>query len=245
MKTIEEMKNWNYETACNYFSENAFHCYIPETELYITSLETSPAEDLRGDKQAYEKIMNTLSNKKTLILVDGSSLNGKTTFAQRLVKKIKGNIIDIDLICKDWIEKQISKITNPIQRYYFLGKMDELTDIYIIKNLENIVKDNSKKGSVILVGCYMEPIFRTIVARTLGKYFNQVVSIYFCAKSFDDIKKLKNKRDEEFGFSAEDEETIFKQYEYSKELVDFDQGIMLGFGMTKSFISDSKVSDMF
>lgn len=117
-------------------------------------------EDLRTDKQAYEKIMNTLLSQKTLILIDRCSLSGKSTFAYRLVKKIKGNIVDIDLICKDWIDKQISKITNPIERFSFLTHMDALTDSYILENLENIIKDKSKKGSVILVGCYMEPIYR-------------------------------------------------------------------------------------
>lgn len=245
MATIEEMKNWDYKTAWKFFTDNAVQCYIPETELYVRSLGNCQTEDLRTDKQAYKKIMNILLNQKTLILIDGSSMNGKTTFANRLVKKIKGNIIDIDLICKDWIDKQISQINNPFQRFSFISRLDQLTDLYILESLENMIKEKSKKGNVILVGCYMEPVYRSIIARTLGKYFKQVVSIYFCAKTFDDIKKLKSKRDKEFGFSAESEENVLKQHEYSKRLVDFEQGVMLGFGMDKSFISDTTVSDMF
>lgn len=243
MATMEEMNNWNYAKTWKFFSENAFNRFIPETEQYIRSLKVCVTEDLREEKDAKLKILNALK-KKTLILIDGSSLNGKTTFANRLSKHIQANIVDIDLICKDWIEEHLEKTTNLIERFYLLGNVDKLTDVYILENLEKIIKEKSKNGNVILVGSYMEIIYRCIIAKTIGQYFEQVVSIYCCAKSFKDVMMMKKKRDEEFGVYKEIDDEILNAYNYSKRLLQ-DGGILLGFGMTASFITDTSVSDMF
>lgn len=243
MKTIEEMSKWNYKTAWKFFTENAFNRYIPESELYIRSLTLVPTEDLRDDENARQKILGNLK-KKSLILIDGSSLNGKTTFANRLSKQIKASIVDIDLICADWIEQKLAKATNPIEHFSVLMNIDSLTDVYIMENLEKIIKENSGNGNVILVGCYIEVIYRSIIVRTLGKYFDQVISLYCCAKTFNDIKIMKSKRDKEFASYQETDDNVLNQYIYSKRLLQY-EGIMLGFGMTASFITDNTVSDMF
>lgn len=243
MAKIEEMNKWNYAKAWKFFTENAFGRLIPETELYMRSLPLCLTEDLRGQQNARDKILGSIKG-KTLILIDGASLNGKTTFANRLAKHINANIVDIDLICKDWIEAQQAKITNPVQRFSFMMNMDRLTDVYILDNLEKIIREKSQKGNVILVGSYMELIYRGIIAKTLGKYFQQVISLYCCARSFKEVKAMKEQRDKEFGYSVEVEEQILDQYNYSRRLLDGD-GIMLGFGMAASFIADNSVSDMF
>lgn len=243
MAKIEEMVNWDYSKAWKFFTENAFGRLIPETVLYLRSLSLCQTEDVRGCSDAYEKILNSLK-KHTLVLIDGSSLNGKTTFAKRLAKQANATVIDIDLLCKDWIEAEITKITNPVQKHSFMMNLDRLTDVYILENLERIIKKKSKKGSVILVGCYMELIYRSIIARTLGKYFHQVISIYCCAFTWKEVKNMKDKRDKEFGYSAETDDQILKQYNYSKRLLE-NNGVALGLGMTASFIADNSVSDMF
>ena len=92
---------------------------IPETALYLRSLSLCQTKDVRGCSDAHEKILNSL-NGKTLVLIDGASLNGKTTFANRLAKQVNATVIDIDLLCKDWIEAEIAKITNPVQKYSFI-----------------------------------------------------------------------------------------------------------------------------
>lgn len=245
MAKIEEMLKWNYAKAWKFFTENAFRRMIPETELYMRSMQVCLTEDLRGKEDARQKILNSLEIKgNSLILIDGSSLNGKSTFANRLAKQINASIVDIDMICKEWIEEQQAKITNPIQNFSFLMNMDRLTDVYILENLERIIREKSQKGNVILVGAYMELIYRGIIARTLGKYFQQVISLYCCARTFKDVKAMKDQRDKEFGYSTETYDQAKAQYDYSKRLIQGD-GIMLGFGMAASFITDNSVSDMF
>lgn len=243
MANIEEMNKWSYLEAWKFFTKNAFNRFIPETELYLRSLNFCVTKDIRDDKNADKIILESL-NKKSLILIDGCSLNGKTTLGKRLSNHIQASIVDIDLICKEWIEQYLVKSTNPIDKFSFINEMDKLTDVYILENLEKIIKEKSQKGNVILVGCYMELIYRSIIVKTLGKYFDQVVSIYCCAKSFNEIIKMKKKRDIEFGFSGETDEEILNQYIYSKNLLEY-EGIMLGLGMGASFITDNSVSDIF
>lgn len=43
-----EMMNWNYAKAWKFFTANAFGRMIPETELYLRSLTSCLAEDIRG-----------------------------------------------------------------------------------------------------------------------------------------------------------------------------------------------------
>lgn len=243
MVSFEEMVRWNYAKAWKFFSENAVGRLIPEVELYVRTLPPTTAEDLRGQADSREKILNAI-NGKTLVLIDGGSLNGKTTFAKRLAKHINASVVDIDLLCKDWIEKEVDKITNPFQRTAFLMNMNKLTDDYLLENLEKIIKEKSKKGNVILVGAYMEVIYRSIIARVFGKYFQQTVSIYCCARSFQEIKAMKAQRDKEFGFTLNETAEVLRQYNYSQRLLE-GNGIMLGFGMAASFIADNSVSDMF
>ncbi len=242
MATIAEMNKWNYAKAWKFFTENACNRLIPESKLYVRSMDLCQTIDIRNDKDAREKILASIKC-KTLILIDGATLNGKSTFAERLAHIIGATIVDIDIICKDWIEEQHAKITDPMQKMLFLMDMDKNTDIYILQNLERIIKDKSN-GNVILVGSYMEVIYRTIIAKTLGKYFDQVVSIYCCAQNFTDIKMMHKKRVAQFGFELESEEELISEYNYSKTLLDYN-GIMLGVGMAASFIADISVSDMF
>ena len=122
--------------------------------------------------------------------------------------------------------------------------MNKLTDDYLLENLERIIKEKSKKGNVILVGSYMEVIYRSIIARVFGKNFQQTISIYCCARSFEEVKEMKAQRDKMFGFKMDELAEVLKQYEYSKRLLD-GNGIMLGFGMAASFVADNSVSDMF
>ena len=164
MYTINEMNNWNYATAWEFFTNNAYNQYIPETELYVRSLNIRKTIDIRDDKDARNKILGAIKT-KSLILLDGSSLNGKTTFARRLARNINAQVVDIDIICKDWIDEQMES-KNDMEKFFFLLKTNELTDIYILENLENIIR-NKSSNNVILVGSYMEIIYRAIICKTL------------------------------------------------------------------------------
>lgn len=242
MFNIEEMNKWNYYKAWEFFTNNAFNRYIPETELYVRSLKFGKTIDLRDDKDARKKILESIKP-KTLILFDGGTLNGKTTFAERLARNIGAQVVDIDIICKKWLDQKIEKL-NDFERYLFALKVDELTSIYILKNLENIIKAKSN-NSVILVGSYMEVIYRSIIVKTLGKYFSQAVSIYCCSKTFKEVEMMLRMREKDYGVVIPDMKAkALEEYNYSKRLLASD-GLMLSLGMEASFIADITVSNMF
>lgn len=243
MKTIEEMSNWNYAEAWEFFTTNALNTYIPETALYIQSSKFSQTFDIRDDKNARNKILESVKDKRSLILFDGGSLNGKSTFARRLAKHIDCEIVDIDMICEDWIEEQLQKLQNSIERQIFMSRLDKMTDMLILKTLEETIRKKSSK-SVILVGCYMELPYRAVISKTLGRYFEQMVSIYCCSKTFMEVEMLMKKRDQEYGAISNIKNVIYKEYEHSKRLLEED-GLPLGIGMDVSFIADIHVSDMF
>lgn len=243
MHTIQEMNNWNYSKTWRFFTENAVNQYIPEAELYLRSLKICETVDIRDDKEARNKILDSIKC-RTLVFIDGASANGKTTFAKRLASHTNAEVVDIDIICKEWIDKQL-KDKDILNQRIFISKADELTDKFVLENLERIVLKKSRKNkTVILVGVYLEAVYRSIIAKTLGKYFDQVVSIYCCSKSFKDIKMMLQKREAEFGKIPGEQEKIFQEYMYSKRLLE-SNGIMLGIGMNRSFIADIAVSDMF
>lgn len=243
MYTMEEMNNWNYATAWDFFNKNAVRQYIPESQTYVQSLKIGKTIDIRDDSEAREKILQSLKS-KSLILMDGSSLNGKSTFAKRLARMIEAEVVDIDMLCIEWLEKE-RQGKSRIEVLKIAYKLDELTDLYLLNNLENIVKEKSTK-SVILVGAYLEVIYRSIIAKTLGKYFDQVVSLYCCAKRMRDLKFFMQKRDEQFRSATNPimEMKIIEDYKYAKRLLASD-GIALGIGMDASFIADISVINMF
>lgn len=243
MYTMEEMNNWDYATALEFFNKNAVGQYIPETQMYVESLKKCKTIDIRNDADAREKILQSLKS-KSLILMDGSSLNGKSTFAKRLARMIDAEVVDIDMLCIEWLEKE-RQGKSRIEVLEIAYKLNELTDLYLLNNLENIIKEKSTK-SVILVGAYLEVIYRSIIAKTLGKYFDQVVSLYCCAKRMIDLKFFMRKRDEEFGSATNPimETKIIEDYKYAKRLLASD-GIALGIGMAASFIADITTINMF
>lgn len=240
MPSIDEMNSWNYKKAWLFFSKNDYKQDIPEIREYLCDLPFCLTQDLREDEHAKAKIIAALQV-KSLVLIDGASLNGKSTLAQRLSKVSNVSVVDIDIICQDWIEKQLANCSNSFSRISFFFNIEALTDEFIYKNLERIIKEKSAKGSVVLVGSYMQLITRAIISKTLGKYFDQVVSIYCCAKTFDEVKVMKRKREQQFGYAATDEQ-VLEEYKYAKQLLE-NEGIMLGLGMKYSFIADNSVSD--
>ena len=246
MFTMEEMEKWNYKTAWEFFSENALHKYIPESELYIRSFKFVPTIDLRTNKNAVSLIGNSITP-RTFILIDGGSANGKTTFANRLAKHFGAEVVDIDIICGEYITGLLALARTYQERCNILRQYDQLTDQYIFNNLERVIREKSKLGKpVILIGCYLEVIYRTIIVRTLGKYFESVVSIFCCEESFKQVEKFITQRDGEDKRFYDYEKLICKQqYKAASKLVSRKNINALGIGMSASFVVCSRNSNMF
>lgn len=244
MKTLEEMNQWNYKEALKYFNENAHNQYIPETEVYIRSLRPIQTIDLRKNYNARKVLLETVAS-GTLVLIDGPSNNGKTTLAKRISDKTGAEIVDIDLICKDWMDRELNSSINRLDMIQKLMQMNQLTDRYIEDHLEKIIKQKSETNRpVILVGMYLELVYRCIIVKTLGKYFNRVISVFVCENTLEDVQKLIDSRCEEFGQELPGErEKCVEDYKFAQNLIHRANGIFLSLGMNASFIVNTSVSD--
>lgn len=234
----------NYKEAWEYFFKNTVNQPIEEATKYLATLRRALTADVRKEEQAKEKILSTITP-RTLIFVDGASLNGKTTFATRLAKQIDGIIVDIDLVCVEWLNSQLQRCKTRQQIMQVLVCSNKATDEYLLNNLENLISNYSKEGKpVILVGYYVEVIYRGIVARTLGKYFENIVSLFCCELNFHKVEQFMKIRESEFLTKARRED-ILAQYLLAQKRINLEGGRLLGFGMDHSFVVNSTVSDMF
>ena len=234
----------NYKEAWEYFSKNTVNQPIEEATKYLATLRRALTADVRKEEQAKEKILRTMTP-RTLIFVDGASLNGKTTFATRLAKQIDGILVDIDLVCVEWLNSQLQRCKTRQQIMQVLVCSNKATDEYLLNNLENLISNYSKEGKpVILVGYYVEVIYRGVVARTLGKYFENIVSLFCCELNFHKVEQFMKIRESEFLTKARRED-ILAQYLLAQKRINLEGGRLLGFGMDHSFVVNSTVSDMF
>ena len=118
---------------------------------------------------------------RTFILIDGGSLQGKNTLANRIAKQTNAIVLDIDLLCRDWVDERLKKVQSQDEYMKIMLSLGKLTNKFIQDELENIVCQKSKLGRpVILVGRYLELLYRAIIARTLGKYFEKTMSLLSC-----------------------------------------------------------------
>ncbi len=241
------MNKWNYKQANKFFAQNTPTHAVPETEVYIRSLPWVPTQDIRRMNNLDLSVVLGAITNRSMILVDGPSNNGKSTFAKRLAKKINAEVIDIDILCVEWMEKQSKTIQNEFERVMMLLQMDQMTDKYLEDNMERIIRQKSTLNRpVILVGMFVDLIARSIVVKTLGKYFDNVISILVCENTYKDMQKLIRFRDKEMGWSREsDNEDCKRQFEYTQRLIAHAGAMQFGFGMRKSFIINTRVSDMF
>lgn len=244
-KQLEEMLNWSYKEAYAFFTENAYGRVIPESKEYVTSLNSSSTIDLRKNSNARELILNSI-NHRTFILVDGGSLNGKSTIANRIAKHVNGIVLDIDLLCKDWLEEQLKSAKTPIECFFIIQNYNKLTDDFLLNELENIVCQKSAlERPIFLVGQYLEVIYRSVIARTLGKYFERTVSLLCCENSFKIVEQHIAKRNKEFSTNLSDiRQMCLEKYKTALLLIR-DYRCFLGMGMDTSFIVNCDVSNMF
>lgn len=241
---LNTMKKWNYKTAWQFFKQTE----LQQCLEYINSLGIRKETiDLRKDySKAREKIMKEIDS-NTLVVIDGGSVNGKSTLAKRIANLTDSLIIDIDLLCVQELKQKLKNVKNEKEYKYIINNIDKIMDDYLLNNLEREVYEQSKKGkSVILVGSFINLISRAIVVRTLGKYFNRIISLVCCENTFQQVEKLIKKREVEVGGMAQYiKQKAYEEYVGMLRIINMKNGIFLGLGMDSSFIVNTKVSDTF
>ena len=112
MTDLTEMIKWNYKETKNFFDTRAIGTDIPETKIYIDSLiGSSQTVDIRS-KNEHHELTQELTSTQCFIIIDGPSNSGKSTFARRLANAINAEIVDIDLLCYDYLQNRINQCKN-------------------------------------------------------------------------------------------------------------------------------------
>ena len=183
---VSEMLAWNYEKAMTIYEEcmrnvgsarsnailNDFVGYMRAVASRRCSQVYDYTKSPRLGKEYVAEIIQK-SKRATLIVVDGESGTGKTTFAKKLCQKEDFFLFDLDeYAAKLFTEHMFSGNGGVIV-------IDEKQDELLRQHTERIIREGSDNGkkTTVMVGCYRNVIYRTIITHTIGKYFESVKSI--------------------------------------------------------------------
>lgn len=242
MPNLKKMKKMNYAEAWEFFMENE-RMGSPEAIEYLKYISRkSFVCDVRGKAITLDELYEG----GWLIILDGASCSGKTTTAKKIAEKFPKTveIIDIDYLFSAWLHLEAEKIPNKEDQKIFLKKAEKQGDEYIKLNLENLVANRAKEGkTVLLVGCFLETIYRAFVGTVFGKYF-EGVAIFTVYEEVEKLKKYIEKREKDYGnpggtLLAEQINETSKQISFLKQVIDT-QSFVLGFGADKSFIINNE-----
>ncbi len=95
----------------------------------------------------------------------------------------------------------------------------------------------------MLVGCFLETIYRAFSGTTLGKYFDKV-AIFTIYENMTTLKKYQESRESDFGNPGgkvlqEQIDETSKQYDFLTRVLNL-QPFVLGFGADVSLIINSE-----
>lgn len=247
MPSLEEMRNWNYGEAWEYFMESNNYASEEAIQYFRNIAKKCRVSDIRSRKSE-TKIPEEMYRGGWLILIDGESCSGKTTIAEGIKSKYPDtvSILDIDIVCFEWIDEKIQKLTSENEKKKFLISAREMSDEYLKMEFENLVKkesDNGKK-TVIIVGCFLETVFRAIIGTVLGKHFEKV-AFFTVHEKLHRLEKYFQKREKEFGnydvgsmVSITQFAETMRQYNFLEQVVTKEHLHQLGIGCDISFIID-------
>lgn len=242
MPSLKKMKKMNYAEALEFFMENE-RMGSPEATDYLKYISRkSFVYDMRGKEITSDGIYEG----GWLIILDGVSCSGKSTIAKKIGKKFPETVevIDIDYLFSAWVHREAEKITRGDEKNIFLNKIEKQGDEYLKLNLENIIANRARDGkTVVLVGCFLETIYRAFLGTIFEKYFENV-AIFTIYEEMTTLKEYQESREEDFGNPGgkvlqEQVDETSKQYSFLKQVISL-QPFVLGFGADVSFLINSE-----
>ncbi len=245
MTISERMEKMNYAEAWEFFMENE-RKGSPEAIDYLNKISRKSKydydDDMRGMKIPYDGIYEG----GWLIILDGVSCSGKSTIAKKIGEKFPETVevIDIDYLFSAWVHREAEKITRRDERNIFLSKVEKQGDEFLKLNLENIIANRAKDGkTIVLVGCFLEIIYRAFLGTILGKYF-EGVAIFTIYEEMATLKEYQESREKDFGnlggkVLQEQEDETSKQYSFLKQVISL-KPLTLRFGADVSYIINSE-----
>lgn len=236
----KEMMAWSYKEAEQFF-ENP---NVPDDLKlrYVKSLgEVCVTELLFECKKPLKKIRKAIK-KSTLVFVDGPSCSGKSTLVDKLSDYFDAIVVDSDKLATIGYQNYQSSRAFCYDEVKTFEEIDKLTDDYVVDQIEGIVAEASTQNKpVILVGTHINLISRAIIVNTLGKYFENIVSL-FCFEP--DTAKFTQAANKRFWVKSKNFESKYHDELYIDMFREYDRFVMtlkhvpdyLGRGVQYSFI---------
>lgn len=242
MPSLKRMKKMNYAEAWEFFIKEE-RMGSPEAIDYLKYISRkSLVYDARGEAITFRELYKG----GWLIILDGVTCSGKSTTAKKIAEEFPETveIIDVDYLFGAWLQREAEKINNKEAQKDFLRKAEKQGDEYLKLNLENLVANRAKEGkTVIIVGCFLETIYRAFLGTIFGRYFDGV-AIFTVYEEFEILEKYMKSREKDFDnpsgkvLMEQVDETV-RQFSFLKQVVNFQQ-FALGFGADISFIINRK-----
>ena len=187
---VNEIRSWDFKRTWEFFYETTALGITPEFAEYVSEQPRGKVADLRG-MSIQKSIIDYYVREHKLIIIDGVSCAGKTTFANNLAEEYGINVVDID----DYILKWSKEIMNaPLSREAREKKLKSFKQYAmdrLINELEDIVLKESDGGkkSVILVGIFIYDMQRIVAADKLGRNFGGTI----CFMMHEPLKTIKRR----------------------------------------------------
>ena len=242
MPNLKKMKKMNYAEAWEFFMENK-KMGSPEATDYLKYISRkSFVYDMRGKEITFDEIYEG----GWLIILDGVSCSGKSTTAKKIGEKFPETveIIDIDYLFSACVHREAEKINRKEEKNTFLNRLEKQGDEYLKLNLENIIANRAREGkTVVLVGCFLETIYRAFLGTIFGRYFDKV-AIFTIYEDMATLKKYQENREADFNNPGgkvlqEQIDETSKQYSFLTQVINL-QSFVLGFGADVSVLIDNK-----
>lgn len=237
MPSLRKMKKLNYSEAWEYFMENK-KMGSHEAMDYIKYIaRKTVVYDMRGQKITSDEIYKG----GWLIVLDGVSCSGKSTMAKKIAEKFPETVevIDVDDLFYGHIYQEAEKFTKA-EWMTFWDNVEKQGNEYLKLNLENIVSNRAEEGkTIILVGCFLETIYRAFIGTILGRYF-QNVAFFTIYEEMETLTEYQEKRESDFNnpggkLLMEQINETSKQLSFLKQVID-EQPVVLGCGADLSIL---------
>lgn len=237
MPNLKSMKKMNYSEAWEYFMENK-KMGSQEAMDYIKYIARKAfVYDMRGKSITCDEIYKG----GWLIVLDGVSCSGKSSTAKKIAEKFPETVevIDVDYLLYGHIYREAEKFTRE-EWMNFWDNVEKQGNEYLKLNLENLISNRAKEGkTVILVGCFLETIYRAFIGTILGKYFENVAFLTIC-EEMGTLQKYQESREADFNnpggkILMEQIDETSKQLSFLKRVI-AEQPVMLGCGADLSIL---------
>ncbi len=245
MLSLRKMKKMNYSEAWNYFMKPEMMGSQEAIDYVNYVSKKTLVYDLRDQPVAFVALEKIYKG-GWLIIIDGVSCSGKSTMAKKIAEKFPETVevIDIDYTFKAWVYQKLNNISPEKRKKVYYSMLEKQGDEYLRLNLENMVDNRAGEGkTVILVGCFLQTIYRAFLGKTLGKYFDNV-AIFTVYEDEKTLKKYQQSREADFGndggdISLEQINETAQQYQLLKEII-ANQPKVLGFGADLAILVNHK-----